>query len=45
MIDWEGLDLSPEKDQSIEKFELTPGKDYDNPNDGSSVESKVQLHF
>lgn len=41
MIDWSGEDLSPEKDQSIQRFQIVQGKDIDSPKEGSMV--KVHL--
>lgn len=40
MIDWTGDDLSPDKDGSIEKFQITQGKDYVTPHEGALVNSK-----
>ncbi|XP_043664793.1 FK506-binding protein 59 isoform X1 [Vespula pensylvanica] len=37
MIDWSGEDLSPDKDGSIERLQITPGKDYVTPRDRSLV--------
>ena len=37
MIDWTGDDLSPDKDGSIEKFQITQGKDYVTPHEGALV--------
>lgn len=37
MIDWTEEDLSPDKDGSITRVQITPGKDHSNPRDGSLV--------
>ncbi|XP_003704657.1 FK506-binding protein 59kD isoform X1 [Megachile rotundata] len=37
MIDWKGEDLSPDKDGSIERFQMIQGKDYITPQDGALV--------
>ncbi|XP_015599993.1 peptidyl-prolyl cis-trans isomerase FKBP4 isoform X2 [Cephus cinctus] len=37
MIDWKGEDLSPNKDGSIERFQIIPGKGYATPKDSALV--------
>ncbi|XP_017877085.1 FK506-binding protein 59 isoform X2 [Ceratina calcarata] len=37
MIDWKGEDLSPEKDGSIERYQIVQGKDPITPNEGALV--------
>lgn len=39
MIDWSGEDLSSDKDGSIERLQITPGKDYVTPRETSLVNS------
>lgn len=41
VFSWIGEDLSPEKDFSIERLVLTPGKGYAHPNDGALVDGKL----
>lgn len=43
MIDWSGEDLSPDKDGSIERLQITPGKDYVTPRDRSLVNSMCDI--
>ncbi|XP_015513826.1 FK506-binding protein 59 isoform X1 [Neodiprion pinetum] len=38
MIDWKGADLSPEQDNSIEKFQIVTGSGYITPNEGALVD-------
>lgn len=45
MISWKGEDLSPNKDGSIERYQVTPGEGYSTPNDGALVDSKVFKYF
>ncbi|XP_043583616.1 FK506-binding protein 59 isoform X1 [Bombus pyrosoma] len=37
MIDWKGEDLSPEKNGSIERYQIVQGKDYITPQEGALV--------
>ncbi|XP_070161464.1 FK506-binding protein 59 [Polyergus mexicanus] len=37
LLDWYGEDLSPNKDKSIERFQIVAGKPYANPEDGTQV--------
>ncbi|XP_050454390.1 FK506-binding protein 59-like isoform X1 [Cataglyphis hispanica] len=37
LLDWYGEDLSPNKDKSIERFQIVAGKPYANPEDGAQV--------
>ncbi|XP_036145842.1 FK506-binding protein 59 [Monomorium pharaonis] len=41
LLDWCGEDLSPDKDKSIERFQIVAGQSYANPEEGSSV--KIHL--
>ncbi|KAL0106891.1 hypothetical protein PUN28_015430 [Cardiocondyla obscurior] len=41
LLDWSGEDLSPNKDKSIERFQIIVGESYANPEDGSIV--KIHL--
>ncbi|XP_012218619.1 FK506-binding protein 59 isoform X2 [Linepithema humile] len=37
LLDWHGEDLSPTKDKSIERYQITSGKQYANPEEGCQV--------
>ncbi|XP_011867411.1 PREDICTED: FK506-binding protein 59 isoform X2 [Vollenhovia emeryi] len=37
LLDWCGEDLSPNKDKSIQRYQIVPGQNYTNPEDGSAV--------
>ncbi|XP_032685345.1 FK506-binding protein 59-like isoform X1 [Odontomachus brunneus] len=37
LISWNGEDLSPNKDKSIERYQIVAGKSYANPEDGAQV--------
>jgi len=49
LLDWQGEDLSPNKDKSIERFQIVAGKPYANPEDGAQVNSQyhnlICLHY
>ncbi|KAB0799943.1 hypothetical protein PPYR_07823 [Photinus pyralis] len=38
VLEWEGEDLSPKKDKSIERFIIDGGEGYTSPNEGAQVE-------
>lgn len=37
LLDWCGEDLSPNKDKSIERFQIITGQNYTNPEEGNTV--------
>ncbi|KAL6257206.1 hypothetical protein P5V15_012134 [Pogonomyrmex californicus] len=41
LLEWHGEDLSPGKDKSIQRFQITAGKNYDNPGEGSNVKIHI----
>lgn len=41
MLGWSGMDVSPDKDASIEKIQLKKGSDLTSPNDGALVNGKI----
>lgn len=41
-MDWSGEDLSPKKDGSIERFQITPGEGHSTLNDGAYVEVHLE---
>lgn len=43
MIDWKGEDLSPDKDGSIERYQIVQGKDVIKPQDGALVNGEYNL--
>lgn len=45
MIDWKGEDLSPDKDGSIERYQMIQGKDYITPQEGALVNGKYNYLF
>lgn len=42
VLGWKGEDLSPKKDGSIERFQITAGEGYSTPNDGGLVEVHLE---
>ena len=40
MLEWKGEDVSPNKDSSIEKYQIIAGTGYTTPNNGTLVEGK-----
>lgn len=46
MLNWEGEDLSPNKDKSIERFQIIPGKKYNvSPSEGGLVKGNEYKSF
>lgn len=43
VIDWIGEDISPQKDGTIERYQITAGEGYSTPNDGAFVEGKKNI--
>jgi len=38
LLDWEGEDISPNKDKSIEKYQIDAGKPHASPEDNNLVD-------
>ena len=43
MLGWSGMDVSPDKDASIEKIQLKKGLDFTSPNEGALVNGNLYL--
>lgn len=41
VLGWKGEDLSPNKDGSIERYQISAGEGYATPNDGALVDGEI----